>query len=61
MAAALARLVRREPLGAAGALVVLVMVAVALFAPGLAPHGPKETGFAPYTAPWGPTRWGATC
>lgn len=51
MAAALARLVRRQPLGAAGAVVVLAMVAVALFAPLLAPHGPKETGFAPYVAP----------
>jgi peptide/nickel transport system permease protein len=51
MAARFARLVRRQPLGAAGAVVVLAMVVVALFAPRLAPHGPKETGFAPYVAP----------
>ena len=51
MASALGRLFRREPLGAAGAVVVLVLVAVALLAPALAPHGPKETGFAPYVAP----------
>jgi peptide/nickel transport system permease protein len=51
MASALGRLFRREPLGAAGAVVVLVLVVVALLAPALAPHGPKETGFAPYVAP----------
>ena len=48
---ALGRLVRRQPLGAAGGLIVLVLIAVALFAPRLAPHGPKETGFAPYLPP----------
>jgi peptide/nickel transport system permease protein len=47
----LGQLVRRQPLGTAGAVVVLAMVALALFAPLLAPHGPKETGFAPYVAP----------
>jgi peptide/nickel transport system permease protein len=51
MAARFARLVRRQPLGAAGAVMVLAMVVVALFAPLLAPHGPKEIGFAPYVAP----------
>jgi len=30
---------------------VLVMVAVALLAPTIAPHGPKEAAFAPYLAP----------
>jgi peptide/nickel transport system permease protein len=30
---------------------VLAMLAVALFAPALAPHGPKEAAFAPYVAP----------
>ncbi len=49
--AALGHLARRQPLGAAGAIVVIVLVAVALFAPVLAPHGPKDTGFAPYVAP----------
>lgn len=51
MLAALGRFVVRQPLGAAGALVVLALVAVAVLAPRLAPHGPKETGFAPYIAP----------
>jgi len=49
--AALARFVTGQPLGAAGALVVLVLIAVALFAPALAPHGPKDAAFAPYVAP----------
>ena len=51
--AALGHLARRQPLGAAGAIVVIVLVAVAIFAPVLAPHGPKDTGFAPYVAPGG--------
>ncbi|HEX7787864.1 MAG TPA: ABC transporter permease [Methylomirabilota bacterium] len=51
MTHAVARFVVRQPLGAAGALVVLALFAVALLAPVLAPHGPKETGFAPYVAP----------
>ncbi|HSF01878.1 MAG TPA: ABC transporter permease [Solirubrobacterales bacterium] len=51
---ALARLVRvvaSQPLGAAGAVIVLALVATAIFADQLAPHGAKETGFAPYVAP----------
>ena len=51
--AALGHLARRQPLGAAGAMVVVVLVAVALLAPVLAPHGPKDTEFAPYVAPGG--------
>ncbi len=51
MAAILARFVIRQPLGAAGALMVLVLVAVAVFAPSLAPHGPKDATFAPYLPP----------
>ncbi len=42
---------RRQPLGAAGAVLVTLLVVAALFAPGLAPHGPKETAFAPYLPP----------
>ena len=49
--AASARLIARQPLGAAGAVVVLALITVAVLAPGLAPHGPKEAGFAPYLAP----------
>jgi len=43
----------RQPLGAAGAVVVLALVVTAVAAPVLAPHGPKETGFAPYLPPSG--------
>lgn len=50
-AVALGRLVRRQPLGAAGGLIVIVLIAVAVLAPRLAPHGPKEATFAPYLAP----------
>ena len=48
---AVGRFVRGQPLGAAGAVVVLTLIVVALLAPRLAPHGPKETGFATYVAP----------
>jgi peptide/nickel transport system permease protein len=43
--------VASQPLGAAGALVVLLLVGTAIFAPALAPHGPKDTAFAPYVPP----------
>lgn len=49
--ARLARLVARQPLGALGSVVVLVLVATAIFAPQVAPHGPKVTAFDPYLAP----------
>jgi peptide/nickel transport system permease protein len=45
------RLVGRQPLGAAGALIVTVLVVAAIFAPALAPHGPKDAAFAPYLPP----------
>jgi peptide/nickel transport system permease protein len=51
MTARLARFVTRQPLGAAGALIVLALILVAVAAPRLAPHGPKEVSFAPYLAP----------
>jgi peptide/nickel transport system permease protein len=49
--AGLGRLIARQPLGMAGGVIVLVLVATAVFAPQLAPHGAKETGFAPYVPP----------
>lgn len=49
--AALGRLVRRQPLGAAGGLIVVVLIAVAVLAPRLAPHGPKDASFSPYLPP----------
>jgi peptide/nickel transport system permease protein len=42
---------RRQPLGAAGGLIVLVLIAVAVLAPRLAPHGPKDASFSPYLVP----------
>ena len=44
-------MLRRQPLGAAGGLIVLVLIAVAVLAPRLAPHGPKDASFAPYLPP----------
>lgn len=43
--------VARQPLGAAGALIVALLIVAAIFAPSLAPHGPKDTAFAPYLPP----------
>lgn len=40
-----------QPLGAAGALIVLLLIVTAVLAPALAPHGPKDAAFAPYLAP----------
>lgn len=51
MREAAVRLLRRQPLGAAGGLIVLVLIVVAVLAPRLAPHGPKEATFAPYLPP----------
>jgi peptide/nickel transport system permease protein len=48
---ALGRLASRQPLGAAGAVIVLALVLTAVFAPELAPHGAKEAAFAPYVPP----------
>jgi peptide/nickel transport system permease protein len=49
----LGRLAARQPLGAVGAVIVVVLVGTAIFAPALAPHGPKEAAFAPYVPPSG--------
>jgi peptide/nickel transport system permease protein len=51
MAATIGRLVRRQPLGAAGGLIVLVLIAVAVLAPRLAAHGAKDASFSPYLPP----------
>jgi len=47
----LARLAGQQPLGAAGAVVVMAMVVTAIFAPQLAPYGPKDAAFTQYTPP----------
>lgn len=48
---ALGRFAGRQPLGAAGAVIVVVLVLTAVFAPALAPHGAKEAAFSPYLPP----------
>jgi peptide/nickel transport system permease protein len=53
MGATLGRLVRRQPLGMLGAVVIVLLVGTAIFAPRLAPHGPKDVAFAPYLPPSG--------
>jgi peptide/nickel transport system permease protein len=45
------RFCRSQPLGALGGIIVLLLVITAILAPYLAPHGPKEASFEPYTAP----------
>jgi peptide/nickel transport system permease protein len=47
----LARLAVRQPLGAIGGVIVLVLIATAVLAPQLAPHGPKDAAFAPFQRP----------
>jgi len=47
----LGRFTTRQPLGAIGGLIVLALVATAIFAPQLAPHGAKDAAFAQYLPP----------
>jgi len=47
----LARLAGQQPLGAAGAVLVMAMFVTAIFAPQLAPYGPKDAAFTQYTPP----------
>lgn len=47
----LGRFATRQPLGAIGGLIVLALVATAIFAPKLAPHGAKDAAFAQYLPP----------
>jgi peptide/nickel transport system permease protein len=51
LARGLGRFVLRQPLGAIGGLIVLVLIATAVFAPRLAPHGAKDATFAQYLPP----------
>jgi peptide/nickel transport system permease protein len=48
---ALRRFAVRQPLGAIGGAIVLALIATAVFAPQLAPHGPKDAQFAQYLPP----------
>jgi peptide/nickel transport system permease protein len=47
----LGRMVRQQPLGLAGGIMVLLLMFVALFAEQIAPHDPKEAIFAIYHPP----------
>jgi peptide/nickel transport system permease protein len=53
LAARLGRFAARQPLGAVGGILVLALVVTGIFAPVLAPHGPKVTAFPAYVAPGG--------
>lgn len=53
----LARFVRRKPLGAFGALIALLLIVVAVFAPFIATHDPAATNAAFVYAPPGPQYW----
>ena len=48
---ALGRFAVRQPLGAIGAFIVLALIATAIFAPQLAPHGAKDATFTQYLPP----------
>jgi peptide/nickel transport system permease protein len=54
---AVLRFVRRKPLGAAGGLLILLMVAAALLAPWLAPYDPLETDYGAMLAPPSAAHW----
>ena len=64
----LARLVREQPLGTAGGIVILLLVLVSIFADSLAPYRFEEIHLRdrmqapsrPRTC-WAPTTWGGTC
>lgn len=49
----LPRLAREQPLGMVGAFIVLILVLTGVFAPLLAPYGPKEAAFRSYLPPSG--------
>ncbi|MFQ5827635.1 MAG: ABC transporter permease [Candidatus Methylomirabilia bacterium] len=51
VARALLRFAARQPLGAVGGVIVFALVTVAVFAPVLAPYGPKDVSFDNYLAP----------
>ena len=60
LAARIWSLCRRQPLGAAGALVVIVMVVLAVFAPWLSPYDPEANSFEHMLSPPGGEFWMGT-
>src|SRR4051794_4226764 len=48
---------RRRPLGALGALIVLLLILVAAFAPLIAPYDPLDTNFIAILRPPSPENW----
>ena len=62
---AIAAFCRHKPLGAAGGFIIVVMIAIALLAPLIAPYGPREliideNGKTPVFEPPGSTYWMGT-
>jgi peptide/nickel transport system permease protein len=57
LGAALARFVRLSPLGAAGALIWLLLIGMAIFAPLLAPYPPQEPDYAAIRQPPSAAHW----
>jgi peptide/nickel transport system permease protein len=53
----LGRFARRRPLGAAGAVIILLMIGAAAFAPFIAPYHPLETDFAAQFSPPTAAHW----
>jgi peptide/nickel transport system permease protein len=51
------RFARRWPLGAAGAVIIVLMIGCAVFAPLIAPYDPLETDFAAQFSPPTPAHW----
>ncbi len=49
--------IRRRPVGAAGAAIIVLMILSALFAPVIAPYDPLETNFAVQLAPPNTVHW----
>jgi peptide/nickel transport system permease protein len=49
--------VRRWPLGAAGAIIIVLMIGCAVLAPLIAPYGPLETDFAAQFSPPSAAHW----
>lgn len=47
----LKRFLHRQPLGAIGGILVVLLTLTGIFAAQLAPHGPKEASFSSYTSP----------